>query len=51
MVEDKEEKIEVLKFRKGLGTGKNKPHRGRKRREDKLKEQLMKYYGFSMEDN
>ncbi len=53
MVEKEDGKIEVLKFRKGFGTGKNKElkHKGRKRRKDKLKEQLMKHYGFTLKDN
>ena len=55
--EEIEGKIEVLNFRKGAsGTRKNTDfktvkHKGRKRRKEKLKEQLMKHYGLVLEDN
>lgn len=56
MVKEKEEKIEVLNFRRGYSTHKNREvksvkHKGRKGRSENLKEQLMKYYGLELEDN
>lgn len=47
--------IEVLRFRKGdFGTRRNSSiikHRGRKSVKDKLRAQLLKHYGFVLNDN
>jgi hypothetical protein len=45
------EKIESLEFRKKGFASPEVRHRGRKSSKEKLRSQLMKHYGFELEDN